>query len=110
MLKLLLTSMSELIGDIRIGSCLHCSDHAMAELTLLRDIGQAKSKIRKPVFRKTNFQFFRESVNKTPWESALKDEAAEQSWQILKEAVLMAQELSIPRCRKSGKKARDQHC
>ena len=31
---------------------------------------------------------------------------AEQSWQIIKEALLRAQELSIPRCSKSGKEAK----
>lgn len=35
-LDLLLISAKELIGDIRIGSCLGCCDHGMVEFTLLR--------------------------------------------------------------------------
>jgi len=34
----LLTSNSELIGDIGMGGCWGCCDHAEVELTVLRDI------------------------------------------------------------------------
>ena len=105
-LDLLLTHINEPIGDIRIGGCLGCSDHVMVGFTSLKNIGQAKSKIRKLNFRKANFQLFRELVNKMPWETVLKSEVVEQSWQIFKEAFLRAQELSIPRCRKSGKEGK----
>ena len=49
----------------------------MVGFTLLRDIRQAKSKIRMLNFRKANFQLFRELVNKTPWESVFKDKRVE---------------------------------
>jgi len=49
-----------LIGDIRIEGCLGCSDCAMVEFILLRDMGQTKSKIRMLNFRKVKFQLFRE--------------------------------------------------
>ena len=61
-LDLLLTNANELIGDTRIGGCLGCSDHAMVEFTLQRDMRQAKSKIRMLHFRKANLQLFRELV------------------------------------------------
>jgi len=67
-LDLLLTSANELIVDIRIGDCPGCSDHAMVEVMLQRDMGQVKSKIKKLNFRKANFQLFRELVNKMPWD------------------------------------------
>jgi len=76
------------------GLAIACSDHAMVEFTCLRDIGQAKSKIRKLNFRKANFQLFGELVNKTLWESVLKDKGAECSWQIFKEAFARTQSLS----------------
>ena len=91
-----------LIGDIRIGGCLGYSDSAKIEFKLLRNIRQAKSKIRKLNFRKANLELFRKLVSKTPWEFVLKDKEAKQ---IFKEAFLRAQELSIPRCRKSGKES-----
>ena len=62
-----------------------------------RDIRQAKSKIRKLNSRKAKFQLFGELVNKMPWETVLKSEVVEQSWQIFKEAFLRAQEFSISR-------------
>ncbi|KFQ65391.1 hypothetical protein N335_01657, partial [Phaethon lepturus] len=68
-----------------------------------RDMGQAKSKVRTLNFRKAKFQLFRELVNRTPWETALRDKGAEQSWQIFKDAFQRAQELLIPRSKKSGK-------
>jgi len=73
---LLLTNGNELISDIRDGCCLCCNDCAMVEFTLLRDIGQVKNKIRKLNFRKASFQLVRELVNKTTWESVLKDKGA----------------------------------
>ena len=45
-------------------------------------------------------------VNKTPWETFLKDKGAEKSCQIFKEAFLRAQEISISRCRKTGKEGK----
>jgi len=44
-----------MIDDIRIGGCRGCSGHAVVEFTLLRDMGQAKSKIKKLNFRTAKF-------------------------------------------------------
>jgi len=65
LLDLLLTSVRELSSDIRIGGCLGCSDHAMIEVTLWKDVRQAKNKIRGLKFRKANFQLFRELIQNT---------------------------------------------
>ncbi|KAK4807081.1 hypothetical protein QYF61_018422 [Mycteria americana] len=72
-LDLLVTNASELIGDIKIGGSLGCSDHALVEFTVLRDMGQVKSIVRTLNFRKAKFQLFKELVNGTPWETALRD-------------------------------------
>lgn len=56
-LDLLLTNARELIGDIRIGSCLGYSDHGMVDFTHLRGVGQTKCKIRKLSSRKADFIF-----------------------------------------------------
>jgi len=63
---------------------LGCSDHALVDFTVLRDIGQTKTKIRPLSFRKADFQLFKELVNRTPWETALSDKGAEQSWKSLR--------------------------
>ena len=74
------TNTSELIGDAKTGGSLGCSHHALVEFTVLKDTGQAKSKVRTLNFRKANFQLFKELVNRTLWETALRDKGAEQSW------------------------------
>ena len=102
----MVTNASELIGDVKIGGSLGCSDHALVEFAVLRDMGKAKSKVRTLNFRKANFHLFQELVNRTPWETALRDKGAEQNWQIFKDAFHRAQELSIPRCKKSGKEGK----
>ncbi|KFW69345.1 hypothetical protein AS28_06177, partial [Pygoscelis adeliae] len=71
-----------------------------------RDMGQAKSKVRTLNFRKAKFHLFKELVSRAPWEIALRDKGAKQSWQIFKDAFHRAQELSIPRCKKSGKEGK----
>ncbi|KFQ78147.1 hypothetical protein N335_09061, partial [Phaethon lepturus] len=71
-----------------------------------RDLDQVKSKVRTLNFRKAKFQLFRELVNRTPWETVLTDKGAEQNWQIFEDTFHRVQELSIPRCKKSGKEGK----
>ncbi|KFQ75881.1 hypothetical protein N337_12379, partial [Phoenicopterus ruber ruber] len=71
-----------------------------------RDMGQVNSKVKTLNFRRVNFQLFRELEDGTPWENALRDKGAEQSWKLFKDIFLTAQELSIPTCNKSGKGGR----
>ena len=63
----MVTNASELIGDIKIGGSLGCSDRALVTFAVLRGMGQAKSKVRTLNFRKGKFQLFKELVNRTPW-------------------------------------------
>ncbi|PKU32166.1 nedd4-binding protein 2-like 2 [Limosa lapponica baueri] len=77
-LDLMVTNANELIGDVKTGGSLGCSGHALVELTVLRNMGQGKGKIRTLNFRKAKFLLFKELVNGSR-ETALKDEGAEQS-------------------------------
>jgi len=83
-----------------------CSDHALVEFTVLRDMEKVRSIVRTLNFRKAGFQLFKELVSRTPWEMVLKDRGAEQSWQIFKDTFHRVQELSVCRCKKSGKEGR----
>lgn len=49
---------------------------------------------------------FNELINRIPWETALRDQGAEQSWQIFQDAFYREQELSIPRCKEPGKEGK----
>lgn len=59
LLDLLVTNISELIGDIKIGGSLGCRDHVILEHAVLRDISQVRSKVRLENFWKAEFQLFR---------------------------------------------------
>jgi len=74
----MLTSASELIGDIKTGGSLGCSNHALVEFTVLRDIGKARIIVKTLNFRKANCQIFKELVSRTPWEMVLGGRGAEQ--------------------------------
>jgi len=100
------TSASELVGDVKIGGSLGCSDHALVELMLLREMGITKSIARTLNFRKADFQLFNEIVRRTPWETVLRNRGTEQSWQLFKDVFHRAQELSIPKCKKSGREGK----
>jgi len=106
----MVTSASELIGDVKTGGSLGYSDHTLVEFTVLRNIGKVRSIVRTLNFRKAKFQLFKELVNRTPWETVLRDRGAELSSQIFKDAFHKAQELSVPRCKKAGKEQKRPAC
>jgi len=60
-LDLVVTNASELVGDVKIRGSLGCSNHALVELTLRREMGITKSIVRTLNFRRTNFQLFSSS-------------------------------------------------
>jgi len=105
------TNASEVIGGVKVGGSLGCSDHTLVEFTVPRDMGKARSIVRTLNFMKAKFQLFKELVSRNAWEMVLRDRTAEQSWQIFKDAFHRAQELSVPckssvRCKKSGKEGK----
>jgi len=100
-------SASELISGVKTGDSLGCSVHALVEFTLLRYMGKARSIDKNLKFRKANFSFFKELTSRTAPELVLRDRGAEQSWQTFKDAFHRLQELSVPRCKKSGKEETD---
>ena len=62
----MLTSPSELIGDVKTGGSLGCSDHALVEFMFLRDMGKVRSIVRNLNFWKAKIQLFMELVNRAP--------------------------------------------
>lgn len=72
-LDLSVTNMSELIGDVKIGGSQGCNDHMPVEFTVLRNMGQVRSKIRPLNFSNTDFPLFKEIVYRIPWQTALGD-------------------------------------
>lgn len=62
----MITSVNELTGDVKVGGSLVWRDHTFVDFVVLRDIGQARSKVRPLNFRKANFQLLKEIVNRVP--------------------------------------------
>lgn len=57
---MMVSKVSELIGDVSTGgSGSSCSGHALLEFSILRNIGQLRSKVTFLNFRKADFQLFR---------------------------------------------------
>lgn len=57
-------------------------------------------------FRRTDFGLLRDLLGRTPRGKALEARGVQESWLILKDHLLQAQEKSIPKKRKGGEKAR----
>jgi len=108
-LDLMLTSESELISDVKTGGSLGCSEHALVELTVLRDMGNARSIVRTLNSRKANFQLFKELVSRTPWEVVLRDRGAEQRGQTLRMLSIECKSIQSPGVRSQVRKARYRH-
>lgn len=71
---------------------LGCSDHAVVEFAVLRQMGEEKSKGKTLNFREVNFQHFKEVINKKLWETALRDKDGEQRWKVFKDSFHRVQE------------------
>lgn len=54
LLELMVVDTSELIGDIKTGGSLGCSDHALVELAVPRKMSELENKVRTWKFRKEN--------------------------------------------------------
>ncbi|KAJ7422539.1 adamts-like protein 1 [Pitangus sulphuratus] len=54
---------SELIGGIKIGDSLGCSDLALVQFAGLNNLDQVKSRVRTLSFRKENFQLFKNGID-----------------------------------------------
>ena len=56
LLDLLLTSVEEISKGVNTGGSLGCSDHALVEFVISRDVGLAKSGVRTLNFGRANFK------------------------------------------------------
>jgi len=106
LLDLLLTSAEEIIKGIKGGGSLGCSDCALVEFVILRNVDLTKSGIRNLNFGRANFRLFKALLAEISWDSVLRDIDVEESWLLFKSALLKAQEVSIPLNRKVGRRDR----
>jgi len=97
---------AEIIDDIKIRGSLGCSNHALVEFVILRNVGLAKCGVRTLNFRRVNLRLFKELLVAISWEAVLRDKGVEQSWLLFKDAFLRVQELSITQNKKVSRGGR----
>ena len=97
LLDLVLTNAEESMREVKIGSKLGCSDHALVQLVILESAGLAKSRVWTLSFRRANLWELKELLDGIPWETVLKGIDTEQSWQLFRDTFLRARRLSVPR-------------
>ena len=82
LLDLVLTNAEESIREVKIGGSLGCSDHALVEFVISKNVDLAKSRARTLCFRRANFQLLKKLLSGIPWETVLKGIGPQQSWQL----------------------------
>ena len=92
LLHLLLVTRAELVGEVKVGGRLGCSDHEMIEFSILGETKRGVSKTATLDFRRANSDLFKRLIDKIPWEAALKDMGVQEGWTYFKREVLKAQE------------------
>lgn len=95
----------KVIKKVKIGGGLVCSDCALVEFTVFKDIGKGKSRVKTFRLRQPNFGLFRALVHGSPWETALRDKGVYVSQEILEDIFLRSQALSV-HVYKSGKEGK----
>jgi len=73
---------------------------------ILKKAGLAKSRARALCFRRANLRLLKELLSEIPWETVLKSMGTEQTWQLFKDTLLRAQQLSIPQQKKLSRGGR----
>lgn len=106
LLDLLLTSAEEVtIKALRLEAAWAAViSHALVKSVILRHVCPAKSGVRTLNFERANFKLFKELLAKISRDDVLKD--VEESWLLFKDALLRAQELSVPLNSKVGRGGR----
>ena len=79
LLDLMLTSVEEIMTEVKIRGSLGCSDHALAEFMISRKMGLTKSRGRTLNFRRANFRLFRKLFDEIHSEMILRDTGTGQS-------------------------------
>ncbi|GAB0209097.1 hypothetical protein GRJ2_003375400 [Grus japonensis] len=106
LLDLVLTNKEGLVGDVKVGGSLGCSDHEMVEFRILRGRSRTMSRITTLDFRRANFGLFKDLLGRIPWDRALEGKGAQESWSVSKHHFLRAQDRCILKSRKSSKGGR----
>jgi len=92
MLDFVLTNREGLVGNMKLKGSLGCSDHEMVEFKILRAARRVYRKLNTLDFRRADFSLFMDLPGKVPWDKSLEERGDQESWLILKDHLLQAQD------------------
>ena len=106
LLDLVVTNTEGLVGDVKAGGSLGCSDHKLVEFRILHGGSRAISSIVTLDFRRANSGLFKDLLGRIPWVRALEGRGVQESWLISKHHFLQAEDWCISKGKKSSKGGR----
>lgn len=65
---------------VKIGDYVGCSDCALVDFVIPRNMDWVKCKAKTLSFRRANFWMFKELLNGIPWETFFRNTGMKQSW------------------------------
>ncbi|KAF4803717.1 hypothetical protein TURU_013832 [Turdus rufiventris] len=71
LLDLILTNREGLVGDVKVGGSLGCSDHEIVEFSIEQGGGRATRMIANMDFRRTDLGILKDLLGRIPWKWAL---------------------------------------
>ena len=71
LLHLVLTNAEEIIKEVKTGGSLGCSNNALVEIVISRNIGLIKNRVRILNFERVNYQLFKELSDEMSGELSL---------------------------------------
>ncbi|XP_073409523.1 uncharacterized protein [Dendrobates tinctorius] len=105
-LDLIPINREEMVEEVIVAGTLGGSDHAILELWITRGGRPVKTQTSRLDFRKADFKGFRKRIGGIQWLDILKDKNVQEGWEILKNEILKAQLLTIPKRGKNRKHLR----
>lgn len=84
-LHLVVTSKEELVGDVILSGNPGCSDNEIVSFKGLRGLRKARSRVQSLDFWQADLSLFRKVGGGIPWETALRGEDAQESYQVSKQ-------------------------
>lgn len=93
-MDLVLTGAEDIIKGIKFGG-VGCSNHALVESVISKNVGLTKSGVWTLNFERVNFRLFKELLDEISWETVLTNKGTEQKRQHFKNIFLRVKDLSI---------------
>lgn len=89
---LILTNREGLVGDVKVGDSLGCSDHEIVEFSIEQGVCRIARKIATMDFGRADLYLLKDLLGRIPWEWALQGRGVQECWSVFKHHFFQAQE------------------